>query len=245
MSRLFIGPAIALRPFVLQTNRNKEKAMNKKLALSVLIAAIGFGCSKNSTTSDPIENVRQATKEEALQVKTFRSECQEKPINELVTGLMTGFGASMKSQRVQFRFEGANVHRQTWMYSTRDCSGQEALIFDEGGEIKIHDGQTLADGSTAIDFDYRNVDVQVVSAAGAEIANSVKLCSGADWKSGDIRSVNANSEDWNCYSAQVPRQEFNVYRLDGNVLLLGTDLQDNSADKRPTGVDQSIHYSAE
>lgn len=219
----------------------------KKLILSALVVTLGFACSRNSSTSDPVENVRQATKEEALQTKTFKSECQQKPINQIVTGLMTGFGASMKSQRVQFRFEGANVHRQTWMYSTSDCSGQEAFIFDEGGQMAIHEDQKTADGATAVDFEYRKIEVRVISAAGVEIANAVKLCGAEDWSADALRDVTTQSENWNCYSTRVPRHEFNVYRLDDGdkVLILGTDLKDNSPEKRPSAVDGGIRYTAE
>ncbi len=219
----------------------KVKALLMAVVLGSLIA-----CNRNSKNTDPVENVRQAANEPSLQEKTFRGECQAKPINEILTGLLTLGEASVKSQRIQYRFTGANASRVTHLYSTADCTGAEAFTFEESGELRIHDDQKTADSAVFIDFSYNKLELTVSSQEGLVIANRIGVCDMANWNVGDRRDVTQMSPEVSCYNMAVPRQEFNVYRIDNeNTLYFGTHAKSNAPEQRPTSVKTDLKYIAE
>lgn len=220
--------------------------MIKKVVCLSMMSLMMLSCNKSSTNSDPVDNTREVLKDASLQEKTFRGDCHAQPINEILTGLLTLGEASVKSQRVQYRFAGANASRVTHLYGSRDCSGAEAFTFEESGELRIHDGTKTADGSTFIDFDYRKLDLKVSSQEGVIIANAVGVCGMKDWNINNTRDVVIMSDNINCYNLKVPRQEFNVYRIDGgNTLYFGTHAQVNVQESRPTSIKTDLRYMAE
>jgi hypothetical protein len=215
--------------------------------LIILVAMMGvISCNKSSTNNDPVVNVREAVKDASLQEKTFRGDCQVKPVNEIVTGLLTLGEASVKSQRVQYRFAGANASRVTHLYASRDCAGAEAFSFEESGELRIHQDQKTADSAVFVDFDYRKVELTISSQDGLVIANKIGVCNRNDWSINDRRDVTGVSEGVTCYNIRVPRQEFNVYRIDnGNTLYFGTHDKSNSPESRPSSIKTELKYTAE
>ncbi len=218
----------------------------KKLIFLVAIMGLIISCNKSSTNSDPVDNVREAAKDSSLQEKTFRGDCQARPINEIVTGLLTLGEASVKSQRIQYRFAGANSSRTTHLYASRDCSGAEAFSFEESGELRIHEDQKTADSAVLVDFDYRKVELTISSQDGLVIANKIGVCNMKDWNVNDRRDVTGASEAVSCYNIRVPRQEFNVYRIDnGNTLYFGTHDKSNAPESRPTSIKTELKYTAE
>lgn len=220
--------------------------MNKKMLLLSALVACLISCNKNSTNNDPVDNTREAVKEAGLQEKTFRGDCTDKPLNEIVTGLLTLGEASVKSQRIQYRFTGANASRVTHLYSSRDCSGAEAFSFEESGELRIQDGQKTADQATFIDFDYRKVELTVSSQEGVVIANRIGVCNMSDWNVNQTRDVTPMSGELSCYNMQTPRQEFNVYRIDNvNTLYFGTHAKANTPEMRPASAKTDLKYTAE
>ncbi|MBN8537216.1 MAG: hypothetical protein J0M15_09185 [Deltaproteobacteria bacterium] len=220
--------------------------MINKIAWVLLISLALASCNKKSTNTDPIDNTREALKDANLQEKTFRGDCQEKPINEIVTGLLTLGESSLKSQRIQYRFAGANVSRVTHLYSSRDCSGSESFTFEESGELRIQDGTKTPDGSTFVEFDYQKLELKMSSQEGVVIANAANVCGMNDWSLNNSRDVITKSENINCYNLRVPRQEYNVYRIDsGNTLFFGTHAQVNTPESRPTSVKTDLKYISE
>lgn len=211
------------------------------IVLPLLALLAGCGDDKNN---NPLENIAEAAKDKDLQ-GSFESECSLKPLGALVDGLLTGFEAAARSARVQYRFEGANVTRTTVLFTTADC-GAEALRFEERGEFDLNpDAQKTAENAMPIDMKFRTLVVTAVSADGAEIANGRALCGAADWAAGQERDVTAQAADTACYGADVPRNDNNIYRIDGgNQLLLGqSSTEETGAGERPTTLENVTYTS--
>ncbi|MBL7542448.1 MAG: hypothetical protein JNL11_01460 [Bdellovibrionaceae bacterium] len=221
--------------------------MNFKL-LSTLAVVLGMvvSCNRNSANNDPVDNAREMVKDASIQERTFRGECQAKPINEIVTGLLTLGEAAVKSQRIQYRFTGANVSRVTHLYAMADCTGEEAFSFEESGELRIHEDQKTADSATFVDFDYRKVELTISSQAGVVIANRIGVCNMTNWNVNDRRDITPAAPEVTCYNVVVPRMEYNIYRIDNdNTLYFGTHEKSNSPDTRPGSVKTELKYVAE
>ncbi len=78
------------------------------------------------------------------------------------------------------------------------------------------------------------------------IANQIGVCGAKDWNVNDRRDVTGSSDDISCYNIRVPRQEFNVYRIDnGDTLYFGTHDKSNSSESRPTSIKTELKYTAE
>ena len=209
------------------------------------LVLIFVSCNKSSDNNDPVVNTQEVVKELNLQGKTFRGDCHDQPINEILTGLLTLGEASVQSQRIQYRFTGANVARVTHLYGARDCSGPEAFTFEEAGEMRILENSKTADGATLIDFDFKKVDLTVSSQEGVVIANRIGVCNQSDWAINTKRDVTPTSAEFSCYNVTTPRLEFNIYRLDGNVLYFGTQAKANTVETRPTVIRTELKYTAE
>lgn len=215
--------------------------MKKVLTISLAMLAL-VACSKDRN-NDPVSNIREAVKDKDLQEKVFVSECAEKPIDALLTGLFSGGKSSIKAIRTAYFFAGANVTRTTRLFNSLDCSGDAAFTFEELGDIKIDKDQKTNDGGFFIDMDFHSLKVKMATDAGATAANAVKLCKVSDWAAKQERDVTGASADVNCYNAQVPRHNANVYRVDANTLYFGTQAKStNDGSTRPTKVDTSVKY---
>lgn len=132
------------------------------------------------------------------------------------------------------------------MYASRDCSGSEAFSFEESGELRVKEDSKTPDGSTFVDFDYKKLELKISSQEGVIIANAVGVCGMRDWNINNVRNVITNSEDRSCYNLRVPRQEFNVYRIDGgNTLYFGTHVKANLPENRPASIKNDLKYISE
>lgn len=217
--------------------------MKKIICLSVLALALS-ACQKNRN-NDPIANSKEAAKDRDLQEKTFESECSFKPIDAIVSGLMTEGKKSVKSQVVTYRFEGANVIRNTRLYATADCTGDAALTFEEAGTIEIGDDKRTPDGGRNIEMDFKTLEAKVGSDQDAKAANEAKLCGVTDWAAGQPRDVQNHAKDVLCYNAEVPRHVSNIYRVDADTLFLGTLTKGAvAAEDRPKSLDKATEFKA-
>ncbi len=190
----------------------------KTLAFAFIIPVLLTACKDRR--SNPVTQVQEAAKETDLQ-RTWESDCSTRPIDAVVTGLMSGGQASIKGMRTQYKFTGANVIRKTILFNHADCSG-EAYVFEESGDFKIHEDQKTTDGGKAIDMNFHSVKVTISDDVGATAANAISLCRRNNWARGDSVDVTSVAEDATCYNAQVPRTNYNIYRVDGNHLYLGS-----------------------
>ncbi len=77
----------------------------------------------------------------AIGLSSLEADCEAKPLEGLVTGLFTLGADAIRSQKIQYRFEGANVTRTTRYYSEANCVS-DALKFQEIGQIEIKDERT-------------------------------------------------------------------------------------------------------
>jgi hypothetical protein len=217
----------------------------KKLLFVCLASLLVAACGKDRN-NDPIANANEASKDRDLQGKNFASSCSIKPLDAVLTGILTGGNAVIKGAKTVYRFDGANVSRTTRLYTTADCSGETAVSFEERGEIDIKKDQKTNDGGKFIDIQYKTLKVSAANDAGATAANSIKLCGASDWAAKQVRDETANSKDMTCYGAQVPRQNANVYRVDANILYLGTQTKASTdASQRPSTLNMADKYTAE
>ncbi len=158
---------------------------------------------------------------------------------------MTGGQSTIKSELVAYRFEGANIIRQTRLFNSSNCSGDVAINFEETGTIKIGSRKSATDQGRKIDFDYNALQAEVTTDAGAAAANGVHLCGITDWVPNKPRDVRNQSKDLNCYAAQVPRQVANIYRVDNGTLYFGTLTKESVLDsERPSILDMTNTFTA-
>lgn len=216
----------------------------KKLILASIAVLSLAACNRDN--DDPISNIREASEDSALQLKNFTSACSIQPIDAVLTGILTGGQASIKSAVTQYRFEGANVDRRTIMFESGDCTGSSAATFTESGSFDIITDNKTADSGTFIDIEYKKLMVKIDSDAGAQAASAVNLCGTNNWANGAEAEVTAKSADATCYGAQVPRKVANVYKVESDVLYLGTPTKDAvAASVRPTALDTGVKYTAQ
>ncbi len=215
----------------------------KKLILLALTTVFVVACDDDDN-NDVVENVQEAAEDRDLQDKNFISPCSVTPLDAVLTGIMTGGDAAIKAQRVQYRFEGNDVTRTTFLFSESDCTSDVAIQFREVGDFDINPDNKSADGGKFIDIDFHTLNAQVISQAGVEVANAISLCGANDWAAGAAeRNVTARAADMTCYSAQVPRHNANIYRIDGNVLYFGPQTTaNNDGSTRPTSLDTNVKY---
>ncbi len=215
----------------------------KTLILTCTLPLVFAACSKdNDTNSNPIDNLKQAAKETELQGKTFQGECSLRPLDAIATGIATAGETAIKSAREQFLFEGANLSHSTLVYTSTDCSGPEALVYQENGSFEIHDDQKTADDAKAMDIKYETLTVKTVSNDGVTVANAVKLCGVEEWSTNMEQNVTAKSEDTNCYRVKVPNQDANVYKLENGNLFFGIKARFERSTVRPTSLDRNEKF---
>lgn len=215
----------------------------KKLLLAALACTLVTACGKDRN-NDPIKNVQEAAKDKDLQGKNFASACQLKPVEAVLTGILSGGNASIKGAQTVYRFDGANVTRTTELYSTTDCSGEVAIRFEEGGTVTLDPDKRTNDDGKFIDIDYNSLKVSAVTDEGVKAANAIQLCGATDWSQGTQRDEVAQAPNINCYNAKLPRQISNVYRVDANVLYFGTqDTASIDSAHRPTSLDMNDKYT--
>ncbi len=202
----------------------------KHFIIVMLAASAMFGCSRDDK-ADPIGDIVEKTEEKDLQNRNFTSACgAATPLN-------------MPNSRMIYRFGGANVVRTIQMFTTADCSGDAAIRFDERGDFDVNPNNVGPDGGKDIDFNYTSLRVTTLTSDGVKIANAMQLCSANDWSVNSERDQTAHAGEVNCFSAQVPRKNVNLYRVDGNNLFLGAS-SDKDTTERPIALDMSVPYAA-
>jgi hypothetical protein len=196
-------------------------------------------CSKKN---DPVANVRQAAADRDLQ-KTFSSDCQATPGEAIATGIGTLFQGKNAGQKVTYKFTGANVSKKTEVYSTTNCTGDANYTLTESGTFTVHKdaNKKTNDGGYPIDLKFDKMQVNIVSDVGAKTANEKNLCGAKDWAPGKDRDVTKQAQDNACAQTKIPRTVANIYRVDNNVLTLGSDTSNKDVpDKqRPASLDKT------
>ncbi len=216
----------------------------KKLVIVCMAISSVIACDR-AKNKNPITNVQQAAKDTSLQNSVFESNCKPAPAEAFATGVATGLQTALKTYRIQYRFQGANVTRRLLYFTGTDCSA-EALNFEERGEFRIGDeNKKTNDGGRPLDMQFGSVVATVISAEGVQIANAVQLCGNKDWLAdGRERDVTGNSARPNCYGGKVPRQDANIYRVDGDRLTLGNSGTDSVTEpNRPASFTGSERFS--
>lgn len=212
----------------------------KKILLIAAMSLMAVACGKDK---NPITNGKEAIEDKDLQGKNFESECSIEPLDALLTGILSGGQASVKSSRVAYRFEGANITRTTVLFANLNCDG-EAFRYSETGTFNITKNQRTNDGGYFIDIKYNKLMVKIATDVGTVSANAIKLCGAQDWATGQERDVTVQAKNATCYGTVVPRVNNNVYRLDGGkVLYFGTASLENGQ-ARPTSL-SNVKYVAQ
>lgn len=203
----------------------------------IAVAALTFavvGCNKGRD-ANPISNITEAAKDVHLQNKTFSSVCSTS-LGEMAKTLGT-----VKSSRIEYHFVGDNVTHSTVYYQSTNCTGEPAYTFKEIGTFKSDNSKDI-DGGRPIDMNFKNVYVNVSSDAGRDAANSAKLCGVSNWEKGKDTDVTVHSADLTCNNAQLPRSDYNIYRLDGGTLYWGSVLPVTDEADRPTKLQKNIQF---
>lgn len=213
----------------------------KIITLALTSLLIG-ACARNT---DPVDTAVEASEDPALQAKDFVGACSLKPIDAVLTGILTGGAAAIKSAATVYRFEGADISRKTYLYTATNCTGEAALVFTESGAFDILADNKTADGGKFIDMDFKRLDVRIESAEGLTVANAISLCGSNAWSLDQDAEVTTKSAEVSCYNAQVPRKVANIYMLDGGSLYLGTPTKDPVGEfARPSALDKTQVYTA-
>lgn len=212
----------------------------KKMMMIGAALLLTAACQRNT---DPVSNVVEATEDPSLQQKNFTSKCSMTPIDAIVSGILTGGDAAMKSQSTVYRFEGEGLSRKTYIYESSDCTGEAAIVFTETGKFDILDDNQTAEGARLVNFGYERLSVKIQNQAGVEAANAISLCGTNNWVDDQEADVTTKAADLTCYNATVPRMVANIYKLEGSVLYLGTPAKDSVGEaSRPTQLDKSQAY---
>jgi hypothetical protein len=216
-----------------------------KLLISVCALSMGFmGCGKDSSNSNPMDNVQQAAKDPDLQGKIFRGDCSMKPLDAIATGIATSGDASVKSAREQFEFVGANLTHAILLFNTSDCSGDVSLTFRQMGTFDIDIRKATGEGAKSIDINYGKLSLTINNDRGLKIATSIKLCGADDWKLNDQREVTDHAGNMTCYRQKMPVKVVNIYRVEGKTLFFGANGA-SASENRPTQLDRNTKYMAD
>ncbi|MBX3019844.1 MAG: hypothetical protein KF767_18295 [Bdellovibrionaceae bacterium] len=214
--------------------------MMKRMMMIGAALLLTAACNRNT---DPVSNVVEASEDPGLQQKNFTSKCSITPIDAIVSGILTGGDAAMKSTSTVYRFQGEGLTRTTNIYESSDCSGEVALVFTETGKFDILDDNQTPEGARLVNFGYEKVTLKVQNAKGVEAANALSLCGTNNWVDNQEADVTTRAADLTCYNATVPRLVANIYKLEGSILYLGTPSKDGVGEaSRPTSLDRNQAY---
>lgn len=210
----------------------------------VSVAALAIAACDDGRNKNPITNVEQATADRDLQA-SWISECKTDFSEALKSAFATAnIQDALKSYRLEYKFQGANVTRTLNQYKTADCSG-DTISFREVGDFRIETdpNKKTNDGGKNIDMHFKTVTA-VVTANGVDVANAIQLCGVGGWNADDEREVTGNSGAGNCYEIKVPRDVYNVYRVNADTLYLGTDPSGaNTENDRPArAMNDSVQF---
>jgi hypothetical protein len=225
----------------MKKNSAKIAAFGKMLAIYAVPMMILSACGPGSNT-DLADNVREAAKDKELQDKTFRGECSYKPLDTIISGIATRGDTSIKSAREQYEFTGANFQHVTSLYTTKDCSGAESIVFQESGSFKIDETKKSADSGKYITMEFNKLHVKIGNQDGANIAQASKLCGTPEWGLNEEKDVTGNAFRISCYRQPVPSVDETIYHVDGNTLVFGEKI--GRSTERPTSLDMKTKYIA-
>lgn len=214
--------------------------MMKRMMLVGAALLVTAACNKDT---NPIANVIEASEAPDLQQKNFTSKCSVTPIDAIISGILTGGSAAMKSTSTVYRFQGEGLTRTTNIFESSDCSGEVAIVFVEEGKFDVLDDNTTPDGAKLVNFNYEKVSVKIQNQKGVEAANAISLCGTNNWSDNQEADVTTKAADLTCYNATVPRLVANIYKLEGSALYLGTPAKDGVGEaSRPTSLDRNQVY---
>lgn len=220
--------------------------MKTQLLVAVATVAVIAGCGRGRA-NDPIGAAREAIEDVNLQGKDFSDTCRA----EVAEWFQTLFssGTTVKSSMRSYNFGGNTVTLTTDYYQTADCSAEPAYTFSESGTFDVHSDKEI-NGARPIDLKFDKLTVKIHSDEGAKAANALtnKVCGIGDWSAGQEREVTGQAGNMGCYNASLPRNDFNIYRLEGgdqNKLIWGSILPVVDANKRPTQLNTSVIYQAQ
>lgn len=210
------------------------------LTLAATGLILGTACQRDT---DPVSNVVEAAEDPGLQRKNFVSKCSLTPIDAIVSGILTGGDAAMKSQSTVYRFEGEGLTRTTNIFESSDCTGEAAIVFTETGKFDILDDNQTPEGARLVNFGYERLNVKIQTPAGVAAANALSLCGTNNWVDDQEADVTTKAAELTCYNATVPRLVANIYKIEGSILYLGTPAKDSVGEaSRPTQLDRNQAY---
>lgn len=191
-------------------------SLKSALALFALIA-VALGCQSNKESQSSGGGINSAFTAQS----TWTSGCFDSD----------RFGLTMDSR---FELSNGSFTRTNRYYSDGTCSDLAIQSVEEGSSSYSGDST-----SGAIDFNYSNVEITPLSAAGILALNSVTFCGSNTWSLNQPRDITASSGLDSCWE-KTPRTVHDIYQVSGDEIYFGAGSErEKGGSIRPSALDQS------
>ncbi len=217
-----------------------------KLAAAPALLLLAVGCSKEDakqTAKDVRQSVSNTAKEpELLTNRKWESDCRP-------TAKSTIFSKLTNTSEKEFlHFTGNGVEKNIEHYKTKDCQ-QPLSRIQYTGDYGIKQKVENNTDTRQIDFTNREVSLVPLSEEAVTALKAVNFCGVKEWKANVPQSLTTYARNPGCPVLDVPATQYDIVKVDGDRLLLGTNAGANSKqtpDKRPAQLEEaamSFHKS--
>jgi hypothetical protein len=193
------------------------------VALTVLTSFFAAGCG--STIKDAKQRF-----EEPLLMNTWEGKCAKSDLLDL-------------SEKPYFKFSGNFYQEVHTFYSDADCVSP-AVDITYKGELMLHEANP--EKIRKVDFRFDHVEVAALNPAGKDVLESVGFCGVDTWEVNKAVNLEGKTGTLTCPLRTVPTGEFNLFKLDSEVLYLGkSGLRGGTTTEgsRPTAIETDRPYT--
>lgn len=192
--------------------------------------ALALAACNSSDSDGGVRNLVDEDVRESGIVNTWKSECQNV--------LLDLFG--LAAQREEFRIAG-DIRKVTTYYETNDC--KDAII--EVQETGSYDNVDKSGDNFEIDIHWDKVELKAINDRGRDLLETVQFCGFETWNVDQYQNVTDRTSDNpvidRCWT-KTPRDQFDLFRVDGDTLYFGSSADKSAPEGRPTSVDESVPY---
>lgn len=206
----------------------------KKLVLIGSVAMALAAC--NSSDTADVRNFADPEVRESGIANTWKTECQNV--------LLDLFGVAAQTEEYRI---GGDIRKVTTYYETNDCKDGVIEIQETGGYgnvEKLEDNQNQAD-VYKIDINWSDVQVRALNETGENLLSTVRFCGFEDWNTDQPQDVTGQTSENpvidRCWT-KTPRDQFDIFSVEGDSMYLGAGLDKSNPDNRPTAIDTSVEF---
>jgi hypothetical protein len=167
-------------------------------AMTVLVSIFAVACG--STIKDATQRF-----EEPQLMDTWEGKCAKSDILDL-------------SAKPYFKFSGNLYQEAHTFYSDADCVN-EAVEVTYKGELTLR--ETNSEQVRKVDFRFDHVEVKALNASGKDVLDKVGFCGVAAWEVSKVVNLEGKTGTLACPLRTVPTGEFNVFKVEQDMLYLG------------------------